>query len=155
MVILKNGKKSTTVSEERHLESTGYWNGAATFQYEHGSKLMGAAGKYEYCWRETCKEIWGLSGPIISSVQFSRSVLSNSLWSHESQHARPPCPSPTPGVRSDSCPSSQWYHPAFSTCKNYWGSVLTPNFFSNLWALCSGSIIANKLIQGMIIANSM
>ena len=42
----------------------------------------------------------------ISSVQFSRSVVSDSLWPHESQHARPPCPSPTPGVHSDSCPSS-------------------------------------------------
>ena len=38
-----------------------------------------------------------------SSVQFSRSVVSNSLWPHESQHARPPCPSPTPGVHSNSC----------------------------------------------------
>ena len=43
----------------------------------------------------------------ISSVQFSCSVVSNSLRPHESQHARPPCPSPTPGVHSDSCPSSQ------------------------------------------------
>ena len=42
-----------------------------------------------------------------SSVQFSRSVVSDSLRLHESQHARPPCPSSTPGVRSDSCPSSQ------------------------------------------------
>jgi len=42
----------------------------------------------------------------ILSVQFSRSVVSNSLWPHESQHTRPPCPSPTPGVHSDSCPSS-------------------------------------------------
>ena len=42
-----------------------------------------------------------------SSVQFSRSVVSDSLRPHESQHARPPCPSPTPGVHSDSCPSSQ------------------------------------------------
>ena len=41
------------------------------------------------------------------SVQFSRSVVSDSLRPHESQHARPPCPSPTPGVHSDSCPSSQ------------------------------------------------
>ena len=40
------------------------------------------------------------------SVQFSRSVVSDSLWPHESQHARPPCPSPSPGVHSDSCPSS-------------------------------------------------
>ena len=46
-----------------------------------------------------------------SSVQFSRWVMSNSLWLHESQHARPPCPSPTPGVHSDSRPLSQWCHP--------------------------------------------
>jgi len=49
------------------------------------------------------------------SVQFSRSVVSDSLWPHESQHARPPCPSPTPGVPSNSCPSSQWCHPAISS----------------------------------------
>ena len=50
-----------------------------------------------------------------SSVQFSRSVVSDSLRPHESQHARSPCPSPTPGVHSDSCPSSQWCHPAISS----------------------------------------
>ena len=50
-----------------------------------------------------------------SSVQFSRSVVSDSLQPHESQHTRPPCPSPTPGVHSDSRPSSQWYHPAISS----------------------------------------
>ena len=48
-------------------------------------------------------------------VQFSCSVVSDSLRHHESQHARPPCPSPTPGVHSDSCPSSQWCHPAISS----------------------------------------
>ena len=51
----------------------------------------------------------------ISSVQFSRSVVSDSLWPHESQHARPPCPSPTPGVHPNPCPSSQWCHPAISS----------------------------------------
>ena len=50
-----------------------------------------------------------------ASVQFSCSVVSDSLWSHESQHARPPCPSPSPGVHSDSCPSSPWCHPAVSS----------------------------------------
>ena len=50
--------------------------------------------------------------PSIRSDQISRSVLSNSLRPHESQHARPPCPSPTPGVHWDSRPSSQWCHPA-------------------------------------------
>ena len=49
-----------------------------------------------------------------SSVQFSCSVMSNSLWPHESQHARPPCPSLTSGVHSNSCPSSRWCHPAIS-----------------------------------------
>ena len=49
------------------------------------------------------------------SVQFSRSVMSDSLWPHESQHARPPCPSPTPGVYPNLCPSSRWWHPAISS----------------------------------------
>ena len=47
--------------------------------------------------------------------QFSRSVVSDTLRSHESQHARPPCPSPTPGVYSNSCPLSRWCHPAISS----------------------------------------
>ena len=49
-----------------------------------------------------------------SSVQFSRSVVSDSLWPHELQHTRPPCPSPTPGVYSNSCPSS-------------WGDAIQPS----------------------------
>ena len=52
---------------------------------------------------------------VFSSVQFSHSVVSDSLRPHESQHAKPPCPSPTPGVHSDSRPSSQWCHPAISS----------------------------------------
>ena len=51
----------------------------------------------------------------VLSVQFSFVAQSNSLWPHESQHARPPCPSPTPGVYSNSCPSSRWCHPAISS----------------------------------------
>ena len=50
-----------------------------------------------------------------SSVQFSHSVVSDSLWPHESQHARPPCPSQTPKVYSNTCPSSRWCHPAISS----------------------------------------
>ena len=48
----------------------------------------------------------------VSSVEFSRSVVSDSLRPHESQHIRPPCPSPTPRVYSNSCPSGRWCHPA-------------------------------------------
>ena len=51
----------------------------------------------------------------LSSIQFSRSVVSDSLRPHESQHAGPPFPSPTPGVPPDSRPSSQWCHPAISS----------------------------------------
>jgi len=51
----------------------------------------------------------------VYSVQFSRSVVFDSLWPHEPQHARPPCPSPTPRVHPDSRPSSQWCHPAISS----------------------------------------
>ena len=52
---------------------------------------------------------------LISSVQFSRSVMSDFLWPHESQHARRPCPSPSPRVHSNSRPSSRWCHPAISS----------------------------------------
>ena len=52
---------------------------------------------------------------IFSSVQFSRSVVSDSLWPRESQHARPPCPSPTPRVYSNSCPLSSWGHLTISS----------------------------------------
>ena len=55
------------------------------------------------------------STQVPTSVQFSRSVMSDSLRPYESQHARAPCPSPTPGVHSNSCPSSRWCHPAISS----------------------------------------
>ena len=86
-----------------------------------------------------------------SSVQFSRSVVSDSLQPHESQHTRPPCPSPTPGVHWDSRPSSQWCHPAisssvvpFSSCPQ---SLPASEFFpmSKLFAWCSQSTAVSAL----------
>ena len=69
---------------------------------------------------------WSVQNYTYLSIQFSRSVVSDSLRPHESQHTRPPCPSPTPRVHSDSRPSSQWCHPAisssvvpFSSCPQY------------------------------------
>ena len=50
------------------------------------------------------------------SVQFSHSVVSETLWPHGRHHARPPCPSATPGAYSSSCPSSWWCHPTISSC---------------------------------------
>ena len=60
--------------------------------------------------------LWAVWGQfIVSSVQFSHSVISNSLRPHGLQHARLPCPSPSPRACSNSCPSSQWYHPTISS----------------------------------------
>ena len=98
----------------------------------------------------------------VSSVQFSHSVVSNSFWPHESQHARPPCPSPIPVVHSDSRPSSQWCHPAISSSVIPFSSCpqsLPASVFSNestlgmrwpkYWSF-SFSIIASKEIPGLI-----
>ena len=75
-----------------------------------------------------------------SSVKFSHLVGSDSLRPHESQHARPPCPSPTPGVYSNSCPPSGWCHPVisssvvpFSSCPPIPPSI---RVFSNESTLC-------------------
>ena len=70
--------------------------------------------KFTCCWLMLSKK--HLSGCInFRSDQISCSVVSDSLRPHESQYARPPCPSPTPGVHSDSHPLSQWCHPAISS----------------------------------------
>ena len=64
------------------------------------------------CW---CQKVNDHTHLPFSSVQFSHSVVSNSLQPHESQCARPPSPSPTPGVYPNPCPSSRWCHPAISS----------------------------------------
>ena len=113
-----------------------------------------------------CKliEIFNLNLVFLSSVQFSRSVVSDSLPPYESQHARPPCPSPIPGVYPNSCPvsvQSRWCHPAiscsvvpFSSCPQ---SLPAIRVFSNkstllmrwpkYWSF-SFSIIPSKEIPG-------
>ena len=97
-----------------------------------------------------------------SSVRFSCSVVSDSLPPHESQHARPPCPSTTPGVHWDSHPVSQWCHPAISSSVIPFSSCpqsLPASVFSNESALhmrwpknwsFSFSIIPSKEIPGLI-----
>ena len=60
-------------------------------------------------------ETWGNIKNMHSSVQFSHSFVSDSLWSHGLQHSRPPCPSANPGVHPNSCPPSWWHHPTISS----------------------------------------
>ena len=80
---------------------------------------------------------WSFS---ISSIQFSRSVMSDSLWPHGLQHTRPPCPSSTPRVYSNSCPLSQWCHPTISSSINPFSSHL--QYFP-----ASGSFQMSQLIS--------
>ena len=81
-----------------------------------------------------------------SSVQFSRSVVSDSLRPHGQQHARPPCPSPTPGVHTNSCPLSWWCHPTISSSVAPFATCLqsfpaSGSFqMSQLFASCGQSI---------------
>ena len=66
-----------------------------------------------YRWGSWAKEVKRHAQ--VTSVQFSRSVVSDSLWPQEPQHARPPCPSPTPRAHPNPCPLSRWCHPAISS----------------------------------------
>ena len=71
--------------------------------------------KLVFWWRVSSRMLLCSSGSTCSSVQFSLSVVSDSLWPHGLQHTRPPCPSPTPGVYSNSCPLSRWCHQTISS----------------------------------------
>ena len=77
---------------------------------------------------------------ILSSIQLSRLVMSDSLRPHVLQHARPPCPSPTPGIYSNSCPSSRWCHPIVSSSvvpfSSHLQSFPASGSFSSESALC-------------------
>ena len=84
---------------------------------------------------------------LLSSVQFSRSVASDSLRPHESQHARPPCPSPSPGVQSDSCPSSRWCHPATSSSSSPSPSAPYPSQHQSLFQWVNSSHEVAKVLE--------
>ena len=82
--------------------------------------------------------IWTLREQAIDvsvSVQFSHSVMSDSFWTHGLQHARPPCPSPTPKLYSNSCPLSRWCHPTISSC------VLLPSIFPSIRVFSKESVL--------------
>ena len=85
-----------------------------------------------------------LEGPVTmdlvraSSVQLSHSAVSDSLWAHGLQHARPPCTSPTPRVYSNSCPLSQWCHPTISSCHPL---LLPPSIFPSIRVFSNESVL--------------
>ena len=73
-----------------------------------------------------------------SSVQFSCSVVSDSLQPHGLHHVKPSCPSPTPGVYSNSCPLSRWCHPTISTCRPL---LLLPSIFPGIRVFSNESVL--------------
>ena len=102
-------------------------------QYKaHSATKIGGGTRPGNTWHWLCM-LEFLEGRFL--VQFSHSVVSNSLWAHGLQHARLPCPSPISGACSNSCPSSRWCHPtisssvvAFSSCLTIFPSI---RIFSN------------------------
>ena len=106
---------------------------------------MSSLGHIGVClgWRLEIKlNYFWLGCPSISSVQFSRSVVSDSLWPHESQHTRPPCPSPTPGAYPNSCPLSRWCHLAISSSVSPFSSCpqsLPASESLPMWSLLSST----------------
>ena len=84
---------------------------------------------------------------ILHSVQFSRSVVSDSLRPRELQHARTPCTSPTPGVHSNSCPSSRWCHPAISSSSSPSSPAPNPSQHQDLFQWVSSSHEVTKVLE--------
>ena len=83
----------------------------------------------------------------LSSVQFTHSVISDSLRPHETQHARPPCPSPTPGVYPNSCPLTQWCHPTISSSIVPFSSCLQSFLTSGLFKWVNSLHQVTKILE--------
>ena len=88
-----------------------------------------------------------ISSASVSSVQFSHSIVSDSLRPHELEHSRPPCLSPTPGVHSDSCPSSQWCHPAISSSVIPFPPAPNPSQHQSLFQWVNSSHEVAKVLE--------
>ena len=94
--------------------------------------------------------LWGSCPKYIRSDQISRSVMSDSLRPHEPQHARPPCPSPTPGVHPNPCPSSRWCHPTISSSVIPFSSCLHLSQHQSLFQWVSSSHQVAKVLESQL-----
>ena len=96
-------------------------------------------------WNSTFKKL--TSWHLVPSVQFSRSVVSDSFRPHESQHARPTCPLPTPGAYPNSYTSSQWCHPAISSSVVPFSSCPNPSQHQNFFQWVNSSHQVVKVLE--------
>ena len=90
--------------------------------------------------------------PSVNSIQFSHSVMPNSLWPHGLQHARLLCPSPTPRVWSNSCPSSRWCHPTTSSCRPL---LLLPSVFPDIRVFPKSFALSGQIIEASALASAL
>ena len=103
-----------------------------------------------YKWIRTWSELWPLRLWITksySSVKFTHSVVSDSLRPNGLQHARPPCPEPTPGDYPNSCPSSRWYHPTISSSADPSSPALNLSQHQGLFQWVSSSHQVAKVLE--------
>ena len=105
--------------------------------YGNSLKKLGKNYRQSHYWPYT----------LFSSVHFSRSVVSDSLWPHETQHARPPCLSPTPRGHSNSCPSSQWCHPTMSSSAVPSSPAPSPSQHKSLFQWVNSSHEVAKVLE--------
>ena len=113
---LKKTKNRVTIWSSKPTPGHISWQNRNSKQYKHLMFIAAKTWKQPICpsTDEWIKKMWYLH-TVVYSFQFSHSVVSDSLQPHESQHARPPFPSQTPGVYSNSWTLSQWCHPAISS----------------------------------------
>ena len=116
--------------------------GHSTFSFHSGSAL-GSPSQPRYLYNAPCLSSCQQSlslylALIFFMLQFSHSVMFDSLRPHGLQHARPPCPSPTPGGCSNSCPLSRWCHPTIASCCPL---LLLPSLFSSIRVFSKESVL--------------
>ena len=117
-----------------------------SLKYHHGAHFPDEKLRLRDLIKVTQLSMWN-ARTHLRSVQFSCSVVSDSLWPHESQHARPPSLSQTPGVHSNSCPSSRWCHPAISSSVVPFSSLPHPSQHQGLFQWVNSSHEVAKVLE--------
>ena len=122
------------------------------FMVSLGTVLSPVGMSYSWCVRKTYNEAQGIVEVDSPTVQFSHSVMFDSLRPHGLQHAKPPCLSPAPRVYSDSCPLSQWCHPTISSCHPF---LLLPSIFPSIRVFSNKSVFASggqNIVQATVMS---
>ena len=123
-----------------HISFIIFWVLSVPFVHENSRRFVASIW-----FNEPSSVIW--IAWINGSVQFSRSVVSDSLRPHESRHARPRCPSPTPGVHLNSCALSRWCHPAISSSVVPLSSCPNPSQHQGLFQWVNSSHEVAKVLE--------